>query len=190
MKTFRSAIMMFLLFTILTGLFYPALITGIAQALFTFKANGSIIQKDGIAVGSELIGQLSDTAVYFSPRPSAIKYNPLPSGGSNYGLTSAKLKESFIQNKKHFINLNELDSTVMVPSEMLFASGSGLDPHISPAAAILQAGRIARARHFSIGQQNELLKLIEMHTESPQFHILGDERVNVLLLNLDLDKIR
>jgi potassium-transporting ATPase KdpC subunit len=149
----------------------------------------SLIKKDNKLVGSELIGQQFDSTFYFSSRPSAISYNPLPSGGSNYGLTNMKLKNLVDERKRKFIAFNQLDSSIEIPSEMLFASASGLDPHISPQAAILQLNRIAKTRNFNAVQKQNLEILIKNLTESPQFFCLGDERINVLKLNLELDKI-
>lgn len=190
MKTLIISLKIFLFFTILTGIVYPLFVTGIAQIVFPTQANGSLIIKGNKTVGSELIGQQFDTIVYFSSRPSAISYNPLPSGGSNYGLTNAKLKHSVDSLKKQFIVYNQLDSLSVIPSEMLFASASGLDPHISKKAALLQVDRIAKARHLSDVQKEKLLQCVKGHTEAPQFLCLGEERVNVLLLNLDIDKIK
>lgn len=190
MKTMKIALKMFLFLTVLTGIVYPLLITGIAQLAFPSKANGSMIVNNNIVVGSELIGQQFDSAKYFGSRPSAIAYNPLPSGGSNYGLTNVKLKELVDERRKQFIKFNETDGLTDIPSEMLFASASGLDPHISPRAALLQVPRIVSVRHFTAIQREELLQLIKERTEAPQFLILGEERINVLLLNLNLDKIK
>ena len=114
----------------------------------------------------------------------------MPSGGSNYGLTSAKLKHFVDSCKKQFITVNNLDSLTEIPSEMVFASGSGLDPHISPAAAMLQVDRIAKARNFNDSQKQKLTQSINDLTEHPQLFCLGDERINVLLLNLEADKIK
>lgn len=190
MKIFIRTIKIFLFFTILTGVIYPVLITGIAQVIFPFKANGSLIIKGNQTVGSVLIGQKSDSSIYFSTRPSAISYNPLPSGGSNYGLTSFKLKNLVAERKKNFIAFNHLDTLTVIPPEMLFASGSGLDPHISPEAALLQVDRIAKERSFTEKQRSELINLINNLTEDPQFQLLGQTRINVLLLNLRLDRIK
>ena len=190
MKTLIISLKIFFFFTILTGIVYPLFITGIAQAVFPHKANGSIILKDGKEIGSELIAQKSDTLIYFSSRPSAIDYNPLPSGASNFGLTNKKLKDTVDYRRKHFITINRLDSLKEIPSEMVFASGSGLDPDISPRAALLQVNRISKARHFSDTQQQQLINLIQSKTEEPQYGILGDTRINVLLLNIELDKIK
>lgn len=190
MKTIIIALKIFLFFTILTGIIYPLVVTGIAQLVFPGKANGSIIFKDNVAIGSELIGQQFDSTIYFSSRPSAISYNPLPSSGSNFGLTNAKLKHSVDTLTKHFIVYNQLDSNAKVPSEMVFASASGLDPHISPEAAMLQVNRIAKARNFNEAQKQKLIQCVKTVTEEPQFFILGPERVNVLLLNIEIDKIK
>ena len=190
MKTFGISIKIFLVFTILTGVVYPLLVTGIAQVVFPHQANGSLILKDNKIIGSELIGQQSDSTIYFTSRPSAIGNNPLPSGGSNYGLTSAKLKAQFIERKSKFIAFNQLDKNAEVPSEMLFASASGLDPHISPEAAELQINRIATARHFSNVQKERLKTLVDKTIETPQLTCLGESRVNVLLLNIALDKLK
>jgi len=190
MKTLIATLKIFLLFTLLTGLVYPLLVTGIAQLLFPFKSNGSMVFRDSEPVGSVLIGQQCDSQVYFSSRPSAVAYNPLPSGGSNLGLTSNRLKRAVDSCRMHFIRENNLDQGVNVPAEMLFSSASGLDPHISPEAARLQLDRIASARHFSQRQKKMLSNTIIELTESPQLLFLGEKRVNVLLLNLATDKIQ
>lgn len=190
MKTLIVSIKIFLFFTILTGILYPLLVTGIAQVLFPEKANGSLIISDNKTIGSQLIGQQFDSKAYFSSRPSAIFYNPLPSGGSNYGLTNIRLKNLVAERKNRFIAFNQLDSNTVVPSEMLFASASGLDPHISPEAALLQVGRIVRYRSLTETQHEVLINLIKNLTEEPQIHMLGQKRINVLLLNLSLDKIK
>ncbi|MCX6243414.1 MAG: potassium-transporting ATPase subunit KdpC [Bacteroidetes bacterium] len=191
MKSFVIALRIFLFLTVLTGVAYPLLVTGIAQLFFPSKANGSIIYNGNKPVGSSLIGQSFDSsAIYFHSRPSAISYNPLPSGGSNYGLTSRKLKEQFEQRKQLFTSDNLLDAHTEIPSEMLFASASGLDPHISPEAALMQVDRVSGARHFSDSGKIILKNLIHQLTEPPQFLCLGQERINVLLLNLETDKLK
>jgi potassium-transporting ATPase KdpC subunit len=189
MKNIVISLKIFLFFTLLTGIIYPLFITGIAQLAFPAKANGSLIYKNNQVIGSELIGQQFDSAIYFSSRPSAISYNPLPSAGSNYGMTSDTLKKLFYARKKQFISFNNLDSNIVVPSEMLFASASGLDPHISPKAALLQVNRIAKARNFGTAKKSLLLDLINNNTEHLQFGLFGEERINVLLLNIELDKM-
>ncbi len=189
MKTIIISLKIFLFFTILTGIIYPLLVTGIAQTLFAGKANGSLILTDNKVAGSKLIGQQFDSVIYFTSRPSSISYNPLPSGGSNYGLTNVKLKNLVKDRKEKFIAFNKLDSLTPIPSEMLFASGSGLDPHISPEAALLQVDRISNARHLDKIKKQKLLQLIKDQMEIPQFSILGKTRVNVLILNLELNKL-
>lgn len=189
MKTIIISLKIFLFFTILTGIVYPLLITGIAQVAFPQKANGSLIVEGDKTIGSELIGQQFDSIIYFMGRPSATSYNPLPSGGSNYGLTNDKLKNIVEERKQHFISFNQLDSLTEVPSEMLFASASGLDPHISPKAALLQVERIAKVRGFDSDQKQKLIQKVKELTDSPQFLVLGEERVNVLLLNLEVDRM-
>ncbi len=190
MKTLLISIKFFLIFTVLTGVLYPLFITGIAQLIFPVKANGSLITKDGKTLGSILIGQNFDSLIYFSSRPSATGYNALPSGGSNLGLTNTKLKDLVISRRKAFESKNLLDSLSVIPSEMLFASGSGLDPHITPEAALLQVERISKARNFNSEQKHELEQLIHNQTEGRQLFCLGEKRVNVLLLNLNADKIK
>lgn len=190
MKTLYISLKIFLAFTVLTGIIYPLFITGIAQVIFPAKANGSLLMRDNQIIGSELIGQRFDSAIYFTSRPSVTLYSPLPSGGSNYGLTNIKLKELVSARKHDFYTFNQLDSLTPIPSEMLFASASGLDPHISPQAALLQVDRIAEARNFTDIQKQKLLDCIKDFTEGPQFLCLGEKRVNVLLLNLETDKIQ
>lgn len=190
MKTILISLRVFLVMTVLTGIAYPLFITAIGQSLFHRKANGSLIRKDGKVIGSELIGQTYDSTRYFWSRPSAIEYNPVPSGGSNLGPTSKKLKDQVDIRKQEFVAANNLKGTDQIPAEMVFASGSGLDPHISVRAALLQVNRIARVRNFNASQKQSLLDLIAEKTESPQFMLLGEQRINVLMLNLDLDKIK
>ena len=190
MKTLIISLKIFLFLTILTGIMYPLAITGIAQVAFHSKANGSMITKDTTLIGSELIGQQFDSTIYFMSRPSAVSYNPLPSGGSNYGLTNPKLKEQVTERKQKFIAFNQLDTNTVIPSEMLFASASGLDPHISKKAALLQVNRIAIARNYNDVKRGKLIQCIKNQTEAPQFLCLGEERVNVLLLNIEVDKIK
>lgn len=190
MKTLIISVKIFLFFTILTGVVYPLFVTGIAQVAFPGKANGSLIVKNNQIIGSELIGQKFDSVVYFTSRPSAVSYNPLPSGGSNFSVTNDKLKNLVAERRHKFDTFNQLDSLTEIPSEMLFASASGLDPHISPEAAILQVDRIAKARNFDNAQKQELMKCVKNVSETPQFLFLGEARVNVLLLNLETDKIK
>ena len=190
MKTQTIIALKFLLvMTILTGILYPLLMTGLAQLTFPSKANGSMIIKDGKIIGSELIGQKFDSTIYFWSRPSAIGYNPVPSGASNYGPTSDTLKKLVTARRDLFAKMNSVADPLSVPKEMVFASGSGLDHHISPEAALLQVDRIANARHFDNNQKELLIKHIKDLTDTPQFLLLGKNRINVLVLNLDLNKL-
>lgn len=176
--------------TILTGVIYPVLMTGIAQVAFPEKANGSFIRTDGKIVGSRLIGQKFDSSAYFWSRPSATDYSATPSGASNLGPTSARLLELADERRKKFITGNHIADTTPLPVEMLFASGSGLDPHTSVDAVLLQVKRIAAARHFNNSQEQRLNELIRQNTESRQFGILGEERINIIMLNIGLDDIK
>lgn len=169
---------MFLGLTLLTGIVYPLLITAFAQGIMNRKANGDIIKVDEKAVGARLIAQKFESAKYFWPRPSAIEYNPLPSGGSNLGPTSAALKKAVEERKSSLAK----SSSGPIPSEMLFASGSGLDPHITLAGAYFQVERIAKARGID---PQKIKELIERHAEGSA--IFGPPHINVLELNLLLD---
>lgn len=189
MKTqILTSLRMLLVLTILTGVLYPVLMTVIAQLVFPNKSNGSMIERNGNIVGSELIAQKFQNDKYFWGRPSAIDYNPLPSGASNLGPTSKALRDSVEERRKHFIEQNFLPPNTIVPTEMLFTSGSGIDPHISPESAFLQVDRIVQVRGFSEQKKALLKTLVQNHIEAPQFGFLGEPRVNVLKLNLALDE--
>lgn len=175
--------------TILTGIIYPLFMTGVAQITFPAKANGSLITKDGKIIGSELIGQKLDSSIYFWSRPSAIDYNPVPSGASNYGPTSKALLKQVTDRRVLFASKNSITDTMSIPKEMIFASASGLDPDISAEAALMQVDRIVKARNFSTAKKQKLLKCIKDLTIAPQFSFLGEERINVLALNLELNKL-
>jgi K+-transporting ATPase, C subunit len=183
------ALKFLLVMTVLTGIIYPLVMTGLAQLSFPSKANGSLIKKDGKIIGSKLIGQKFDSTIYFWSRPSAIDYNPIPSGASNLGPTSDKLKKQVVERRILFATMNTIVDTTAIPKEMLFSSASGLDPHISQKAALLQVDRIAKARNFNAIQKQNLVQSVINITETPQFLVLGEERVNVLILNLELDKL-
>jgi potassium-transporting ATPase KdpC subunit len=184
------AMRMLAILTILTGALYPLLMTGLAQISFPAKANGSLIWKEGRIAGSEIIGQKFDSSIYFWSRPSAIDYNPLPSGGSNLGPASDRLQKLISERQHTFMTKNFIRDTSAIPKEMIFASASGLDPHISPEAALLQVERVARSRRFTTVQKQQLLQLVHSKIEEPQFSLLGERRINVFELNLDLDNIR
>lgn len=184
---FRTAFTLLLLMTLLTGLIYPLAITGIAQTIFPAKANGSLIQSGNKFVGSELIGQEFTEARYFSGRPSATgptPYNAASSTGSNLGPTNPAQFEAV----KGRINRwhRDVPAQSSVPIELVTASASGLDPHISPAAALFQVERVATARQLSAEQ---VRKLVEESIEHRTFGLLGEARVNVLKLNLSLDQL-
>jgi potassium-transporting ATPase KdpC subunit len=189
MKTILIALKIFLFFTVLTGIVYPLIITGIAQAVFSWKANGSMVSTGREFSGSKLIGQNFDSAIYFTPRPSACSYNAMASGGSNLALSNPRLLSLVNSRREGFIEMNELKRSAEVPSEMLFASGSGLDPDISPGTALLQVERISKARKFDPAQRGLIIKAIAELTEGRQLLFFGGERINVLLLNLKLDQI-
>ena len=187
LKNIRTAIITLALFTLLTGLFYPLAVTGIAQLVFPHKANGSLIEKDGKAIGSELIGQPFSDPKYFWSRLSAtgpFAYNAAASSGSNYG----PINQSYLDGvKKRIQDLKAVDSlnTQPVPADLVTASGSGLDPHISVAAALYQLPRVARIRNLN---QDQVHSLVVQYTEGRQLGFLGESCVNVLKLNLALDE--
>ncbi|GAM99932.1 potassium-transporting ATPase C chain [alpha proteobacterium U9-1i] len=183
MSHIRPALVLLVLFTLLLGAAYPAAITGVAQVAFPQQANGSLIERDGQVVGSTLIGQGFTLPEYFWSRPSAAGdgYNASASSGSNYGPTSSALVERVEGDVAH---LREAGVEGAIPADLATASGSGLDPHISPAAANAQLARVAGARQLTEAQVSAL---IEQNTERPFLGILGDPAVNVLTLNLALD---
>lgn len=178
------------LMAIITGIIYPLLITGFAELFFRKKAEGSLIERNGIITGSKLIGQNFDSVKYFWSRPSAINYNPLPSGGSNLGPLNPALIDGFNKRRESFISANNLRDNENIPSEMICSSASGLDPHISPAAALLQVNRVAKARGLDKNGEDRLISLVNRLSEKRQFSLLGEPRINVFLLNLQLDSLK
>ena len=182
----RSALMMFFILTILTGVAYPLAVTAIAQLLFPHQANGSLISKDGKPIGSTLIGQPFDDPKYFWGRPSAtapFPYNAAASSGSNLGPTNPALIET-VKMRVAALKAADPGNDTPVPVDLVTASGSGLDPHISSASAEYQVRRVARAR----GREEAFVRtVVRQHTEGRQFGMLGETRVNVLALNLALD---
>lgn len=181
------ALRVFLLLTVVTGILYPLAMTLIAQVFFPHTSGGSVIVLNGSTVGSELVAQKFDSNRYFQPRPSAVDYQPTPSGGSNFGPTSVRQHDAAEQRRAEFISRNHLPTDTAVPPDMLSASGSGIDPHISPDAAMLQIIRIAEARGWDAATVRRLTALVQSSAETPQLGILGERRVNVLRLNLALD---
>jgi potassium-transporting ATPase KdpC subunit len=183
----RPAIVSMILLSTITGLAYPAVITGIAQLVFPRQANGSLIVKDGKVVGSSLIGQPFDDPKYFWGRPSATL--PFPdnagaSSGSNQGPTNPDFIKA-VQGRVDTLRAADPGNTNPVPVDLVTASASGLDPHISPAAALYQIRRVAKARGLD---EAKVRQLVEQHTEGRQLGLLGEPRVNVLALNLALDE--
>jgi potassium-transporting ATPase KdpC subunit len=190
MKTFIQSLRLFAVLTLLTGVLYPLLITLAATFVFPRQAHGSLIAVNGKTVGSDLLAQNFTNAAYFWPRPSAADYATAPSGASNKGPTATDLKSHVTARATAFRKANGLQPDAPVPSDMLFASGSGLDPHISPDAARLQIKRVAQVRKLSPEQTQRLATLVEHSIESPQLGFLGEPRVNVLELNLALDSLQ
>ncbi|MCX6139070.1 MAG: potassium-transporting ATPase subunit KdpC [Ignavibacteriales bacterium] len=184
-----QSLKMILLMTLLLGVAYPALMTLVAAVAFPHASSGSVIMKDGKAIGSELIGQKFESPKYFHSRPSAVDFQPMPSGGSNYGPTSKQLQEQVCGRHRSFIVENGLDSTTAVPNDVLFASASGVDPHISPEAALLQVTRVSRTRGYDSSGTTGIRSLVDKMTEGPQWGVFGNPRVNVLRLNLALDAL-
>ena len=182
-KNLRTAILMTLFTTILLGIVYPLVVTGLAQVLFPKQANGELIERNGKIIGSRLIGQGFTGAAYFHSRPSAAGngYDAANSGGTNLGPTNQKLIARVAQDVSA---LQSENPGVPVPIDLVTTSASGLDPDISPASAEFQVPRVARERHTSM---DVIRQMVRKHTQGRQFGFLGEPRVNVLELNLDLD---
>jgi potassium-transporting ATPase KdpC subunit len=183
----RPALVSLALLSVVTGLAYPALVTVVAQLIFPHQANGSLVVEDGRAIGSTLIGQTFDDPKYFWGRPSATSpfaYNAGASAGSNLSPTNPDLVKA-VQGRVDALRAADPGNTATVPVDLVTASGSGLDPHISPAAALYQVSRVARARKLD---ERVVRELVERHIEGRQLGVLGEPRVNVLVLNLALDR--
>ncbi len=190
MKITLQSILQTLVWSVITGVVYTVAMTIFAQVCFPRQANGSLVMRDGKLIGSELLAQQFTGTNYFWPRPSACGYGTggtgiNPSSGSNLGPTSGTLRTNVQNNIAAFISGNNLPTNTVVPADMVFASASGLDPHISPEAARLQIARVAASRAM---KEDEVKALVEKFVEPPQFGFLGQARVNVLLLNVALDQ--
>jgi K+-transporting ATPase ATPase C chain len=189
LRQLRIALIFLVLFTVITGIIYPLVVTGIAQAFFHRQANGSLIEENGASVGSALIGQLFNDPKYFWGRLSAtlpFPYNAAYSSGSNYGPLNSALREA-IQARIDALRAVDPDNNQLIPVDLVTFSASGLDPHISIAAANYQVPRVARYRGLS---EEQVYALVSNFTEGRQFGILGEPRVNVLQINLALDRVR
>jgi potassium-transporting ATPase KdpC subunit len=185
-RQLAPALVVFLAFTVLTGLAYPLAVTGVAQVAYPERADGSLVERDGQVVGSRLVGQAFSGPRYLHPRPSAAGdgYDAMASGPSNLGPSNEELLAAVRQRQLVYRRENGLPATTAVPVDAVAASGSGLDPHISPANARLQAPRVARERGLPLEQ---VLALVEEHTDRRSLGFLGEPGVNVLELNLSLD---
>jgi K+-transporting ATPase ATPase C chain len=185
----RSALILLGVMILFTGIGYPVLVTLIAQVIFPHQANGSLIESDGKYLGSELIGQQFDQEGYFWGRPSATQpspYNGSSSSASNYGPSNQELLDN-IQKRIEALKKSDPENTTSIPVDLVTYSASGLDPHISQAAALYQVPRVARQRHIS---EEILQEMVNRFTEGRQFGVLGEPRVNALRLNLALDEIK
>lgn len=185
LRQLRPAFFMLLILTVITGVVYPLVVTGVAQVAFPHQANGSLITVNGKTYGSELIGQQFTDPKYFWGRLSAANYNGAASSGSNYGPLNPALTD-MVQARIDALKAADPANRAPIPVDLVTASSSGLDPHISVAAALYQVHRVAAAREWSEAQ---VTSLVEKYTESRQFGFLGEPRVNVLELNLALDGV-
>lgn len=184
-KLTLQSIRQLLVWTVITGIAYPLVMLAVAQICFPHQANGSLVYRDGKLVGSELIAQQFQGDKYFWPRPSAATYATVPSGASNLGPTSAQLQTNVNAALKALRTAHHLPDNAPVPADLVFTSASGVDPHISPEAARFQVARVAAARGLAV---DRVAALVDRFTEGPQWGFLGEPRVNVLLLNLALDR--
>lgn len=188
LRQLRTSVLLLLTFTFATGFLYPLIVTGAAHVFFPFQAGGSLIRKNGQIIGSRLIGQQFDAPLYFRGRPSATMPRPYDAGasaGSNMGPLNPVFLDTVRQRMRTFIGTDSIDRQP-VPVDLVTASGSGLDPDITPAAALFQVPRVSRERGIS---RERIRSLVNAHTEGRQFGFLGEPRINVLLLNLELDTL-
>lgn len=188
LKQFKTAIILLTVFTVMTGVIYPVVVTGIAQILFNWQANGSLVQHEGKTIGSALIGQTFTQPAYFWGRPSATTpytYNAARSSGSNLGPSNPVLL-TIVKDRVNTLHNVDPGNRMMIPVDLVTASASGLDPEISPLAAMYQAHRIAKIRGL---QENDVMMLIQKSFRNRVFNLLGEPRVNVLELNMALDRL-
>lgn len=191
MQIFRQSCKMILMMTFLTGIVYPIIITFFAALTMPWNAQGNLILKENTLVGSRLIGQDFHSEKYFWGRPSAVNYSTVPSGASNLGPTSAKLKQEIEQRRFKIAQAHNIQNLSLVPIELICASGSGIDPHISLETAYFQIGRVAKARNMtSNDMQYKILELINNNLDRPLGKLFGLPHVNVLILNLALDEFQ
>jgi len=189
MKSILQAFLVFVVLTVLTGIIYPLLTTAFAVICFPVQSHGSMVFNKGHVIGSYLIGQGFSDQKNFRPRPSATNYSAMPSGGSNLNPVSSSLRATIDARRDTFRLANGLSEKDTVPGDMLFASGSGLDPDISPQAARLQIDRVSRERNFTNEQKLDLASLVEHSIAPRQLGFLGSERVNVLRLNQAIENM-
>lgn len=187
MNHIKRSFLVLLVFSILTGIVYPLIITGIAQLVFTHQANGSLIVINGKTVGSELIGQSFTKPEYFHGRPSAVNYDASNSGGTNWGPTNQKLVNQVVSTARQFRTENELLVDAPIPADIVTSSASGLDPNISLQSALLQVPRVAKVRGLA---ESIVYDIVSQYTEKPLLDIFGQPMVNVLKLNIALDSLK
>ena len=185
MKNLKSCLLLYLTLSIITGMAYPLVVTVLARTFFPDQAGGSLVRIQGEVRGSSLIGQKFDSPAYFWPRPSAGDYATIPSSASNLGPASAGLKQAVAERRQRLLP----DISDPIPPDLLLASGSGLDPHLSPQAALAQIDHVAKARRLNAREKENLAALVRQQIQPPQWRVFGSPRVNVLLLNLALDSL-
>ncbi len=189
MKHLAPAFRTLIFFTIFTGVIYPLLMTFISSILFSQLSGGDLVMRNSTVIGARAIAQKFTSPKYFWGRPSSIDYNPLPSGGSNLGPTSAALKKTVNERAATVRQAHGLGGSADIPNDLIFASGSGLDPDIHPDTALFQIDRVVKARGLRPEQANMMSQWIHDHTQKPDLGFIGEPRVNVLELNLALDEI-
>ncbi|TGK39214.1 potassium-transporting ATPase subunit KdpC [Leptospira gomenensis] len=185
LKFVSTSFRTFIFLTFVTGILYPLTVTGFAERFFPFQSGGSLVRSGELILGSELLAQKFTKNEYFWPRPSASDYSAVASGASNASPTNSSFKEKVLE-RKNFL-LNSHPGKTEIPAELLFTSGSGLDPHVSPASVFFQWERVAKARKLDTERIKKLRGMIEASVEKSDFGFIGENRINVLRLNLQLD---